>query len=491
MLRESLSRYFWKLLLLTSRTTNLFRKVVIRKWETPLEQQMSERLFHLLSFVNLSVPFCKNIYTKFLVSRHDSSFSLEELPLLPIITKQSLKIAGKDALANDYLSNFQSLYFNLDDSFFRNLYKILFQKDFIFEIQTGGTTGSPLTSYKNKTALLTDGLLFLRGWLMMGWKPGSKVLWFYNSYYDNNFSFANALAFLTGIKLFFFDHLSDETILRFVNEYNAYKPDIVVTFPSYINDAASTIEKNGYKLMHFPLGIEVSGESLFSHQRRNIENVFKAKVFDSYGANEFGMVAHECEYQNGMHVYEDMALLESIEHGGDTNSLLVTRYDSIYSPAIRYKVGDRGTLARHSCPCGRTGLVLQEVDGRVDDFIELPDKKRMYPSTFRQILSKCDKIFDNCILESNLVQTATHSLTFQVVLSSKSEESKITDWLVDNFRQILPRDVNINLNIVDSIRGRKKFRFIERNISSVAIEKVAEKTFPSAISQRIFEKVLK
>ena len=81
MLRESLSRYFWKLLLLTSRTTNLFRKVVIRKWETPLEQQMSERLFHLLSFVNLSVPFCKNIYTKFLVSRHDSSFSLEELPL--------------------------------------------------------------------------------------------------------------------------------------------------------------------------------------------------------------------------------------------------------------------------------------------------------------------------------------------------------------------------------------------------------------------------
>jgi len=455
-------KLFWRLLILVSGQSKLFKKIVyLEDWRNDKTKQLHD----LICFANNQTPFYRGKFNA-LVSGDVRTIEEHLVKDVPITDKQEFKRADKELLAEFYKDRFDFFSFTLDKSLFHNLKKILFQRDYIFSLTTGGTTGSPLISYKNKQSLLTDGLLFFRGWKMMGWKPGDKVLWFYNSYYDNSLSFINLIFPLTGIRLFFFDSLSDKVIGDFVSEINSFKPKIIVTFPSYINDAAATILKNNFKLKHYPDGIDVSGETFFSHQRANVDAVFKTKSYDGYGTIEFGMVAHECEKRSGMHVYEDIALLESVDHESDPHSLLATRYSSHDVPIIRYKVGDRGILSRRTCECGRSGLMLESVDGRIDDYVQFSDNQRMYPSSFRQILNSCNQRYVNSIIESNLTQTNADRLNFQVVLSDKSLQKEVEEYLSTELRKHLPAPVAFQIAFVENIRGKRKFRFIEKALPS-------------------------
>lgn len=456
-------KIFFYLVLLTSGQTGEFARLVIapNKPNKMPATALDKKLRNLIKLANESVNLYKNKFTSPL-KNNSKNFSKTFINTAPITYKSDLKQAGQDALANKYQSQLEKIKFKLNDSIWRNLRKLLFQKDFIFLMSTGGTTGTPLMLYKNKNSLLSDALLFLRGWQMMGWRPGDKALWFYNAYYDNNFSFINRLSFITGIKLFFFESLSDDVIAEFVKVNNQFKPKIIVTFPSYINDAANTIRKSGVKLTHFPDAIEVSGETLTTRQRQNIEQVFKSRVYDSYGALEFGMIAHECQYQTGMHIYEDVALLESLNHDKDKGCLTITRYDSFEMPIIRYQVGDLGNVQYQECECGRRGLVLKNVEGRIDDYIILPNGQRMYPSSFRIIINNCNEICKNTILESQLIQNTKDELLLKVIISDSELREIVEYYLIQEFKKHIPGDVSLKIMFIDSLRDRKKFRFIER-----------------------------
>jgi len=375
-----------------------------------------------------------------------------------ITDRTSFKEASVNMLSDKYRDNLRNYNIKLDSSLLRNLIRLFYGDDFIFKFYSGGTTGQPLTIYKNKKSFFTDALLFIRGWKMMGYNLGDKVLVFYDSYYDYDLSWVNNISFLSGIKLFFFDSLSEEIIENFVKEINNFRPKYIVTFPSYINDAANVIRRKKFVLKHFPKSIEVSGETLFEHQRKNSEDVFKAKLYDSYGTMEFGMVAHECNFHNGMHVYEDIVLAESIN-----KDLIFTRYDSFDLPIIRYKVGDMGKVVYEKCKCGIKGLKIKQIHGRIDDYILLPGKKRYYPTFFRQVLDSCNLKDNNVILESNLVQTSLKNLVVNVVISDNKYKRKVGTCLIKNFKKRLP-SANMKIKFPKRIKKRRKFRFIERKI---------------------------
>ena len=454
-----LRKIFFYLVLFFSGLSKKYYNIVTKP-KAISKEKTNKTLENLSKLAYLSVNFYKNKYSHLFNKDITTDKLVKELD---ITYKEELKKAGQEAVNNKYRKNLDKYSFKLNDSIWRNLYKLFFQKDFIFPMSTGGTSGTPLILYKNKNSILADALLFLRGWWMMGWRPGDKVLWFYNAYYDNNFSFINKLSPLTGIKLFFFKSLSDKVIDDFLKINNKFKPKIIVTFPSYIYDASLAISKNKTKLKHSPQAIEVSGETFFNHQRQKIEETWLCKTYDGYGALEFGMVAHECEHQLGMHIYEDVALLENSNLASNKSSIIVTRYDSTDMPIIRYQVGDLGEIYQQKCQCGLDGLVLKNVDGRIDDYIILPNKQRMYPSSFRIIINDCNQIYNNIILESQLTQNTKYELVLSIILSDKNKSDKISNYLNQEFKKHLPQDMVLKINFIDSLRNRKKFRFIERN----------------------------
>lgn len=447
---------FWKSLLGITKTKELYQEIVDRPLSFSQEDRklFQKKIDLLLESASKNVEFYKKRLPK------NKKPTLKEFPLM---TRPEFKRINELMLSDKYRNNLKKYNVKLNKSLAKNFKNLFFGDDFIFDMSTGGTSGSPLICHKNKETLFADALLFFKGWAMMGYKPGDKVLVFYDSYYNYDLSWFNWLTPLCGIKLFFFDHLSKEKIQELVKEINNFKPKIIVTFPSYINYAAEIVENENLKLTHFPEAIEVSGENLFKHQRENAERAFKSKVYDSYGSLEFGMVAHECEYQNGMHIYEDIAKIDSIKQNGQ-NIILATRYDTASWPVINYIIGDIGRVNEEKCKCGRNGLKLKEISGRIEDYVILPNKKRVYPTFFRQFIDFFNEKYENEIIESNLVQTSLKEINFNIVTRTQKHRKEIKKELLFEINKHLPKSMNLKINFPKDIPLQRKFRFIERKI---------------------------
>ncbi|MEK6951705.1 MAG: AMP-binding protein [Nanoarchaeota archaeon] len=432
-------RLFWRFFLLIIGENVRYNKIVNVNLKPKSEYWIKTTTGKLIRFAKNSTTYYRNSKSS-------------------ITDRLAFKEASVGLLSDAYREDLDKHLIKLVSNPLKNLVKLFYGKDFIFRFYSGGTTGQPLTIYKNKNSFFTDALLFIRGWKIMGYSLGDKVLVFYDSYYDYDLSWINNLSFLSGIKLFFFDSLSEDVIKSFVKEINLFKPDYIITFPSYINDAANVIRRKKLSLNYFPKGIEISGETLFEHQRKNSELVFKTKLYDSYGSMEFGMVAHECNFHNGMHIYEDIVLVKTVK-----NCLVFTRYDSFDMPIINYKIGDMGKIIYERCKCGINGLKIKHIHGRIDDYILLPNKKRYYPTFFRQVLDSCNLEDNNVILESNMIQSSIRNLVVNVVLSDDNYKEKVRVCLLKNFNKRLPA-INMKVKFPKRIKKRRKFRFIERKI---------------------------
>ncbi|MBN2087735.1 phenylacetate--CoA ligase family protein [Candidatus Peregrinibacteria bacterium] len=433
----------WKILLLISRQNKLFNETVCIRTVSPSKKILDEKIDKIVNFARNHVG---NYKTK-------TTHEIKE----EIITRKLLKETSDGALADEYKRNLDIYQIRLDDSPIKNLFRIIFGRDFTFTMTTGGTSGSPLSISKNKNSIIEDAFLFIRGWKFMGYKVGDKVLVLYNSYYDYDLIWINKISCLFGIKLFFFDQLDKETVTKFINVNNKYKPDFIVTFPSYINDVARTIQENKIKIDHYPKGIEVSGETLFKHQRLNAEREFKTKIYDNYGSIEIGVIAHECKYHNGMHIYEDIVKVTS-----NKSNLIFTRYDSFDMPIINYQIGDLGKVEFNKCKCGIEGLKLTSVDGRVDDYV-LIENKRFYPTLFRQIINKSNTKFNNEIIESQIEQKSANEIKINIVCRTHRYINEIKKYIKIEIGKKLPKSAQISVVNMVKLKNVRKFRFIERN----------------------------
>lgn len=128
------------------------------------------------------------------------------------------------------------------------------------------------------------------------------------------------------------------------------------------------------KLIHSYLGVDPDGII-----RGAIEKAFDAPVYEGYGTHEIGEVSAECIHRDGMHVYEDTALLEVVDVDtratvapGTAGSLVATALHRSYPPIIRYDIRDRFAMyPRRSCECGVTSSRLSHFMGRVDEMVKV------------------------------------------------------------------------------------------------------------------------
>ena len=111
--------------------------------------------------------------------------------------------------------------------------------------------------------------------------------------------------------------------------------------------------------------------------RAQIEHAFQAECFDDYSTFEFHHVAYECP-RHRYHLAADNVAVEFVRDGrparpGEEGEILLTGLTNNAMPLIRYAIGDVGVPGDEICPCGRGFPTMQLIQGRVDDFVVLPD----------------------------------------------------------------------------------------------------------------------
>lgn len=107
---------------------------------------------------------------------------------------------------------------------------------------------------------------------------------------------------------------------------------------------------------------------LGSEDRTRIERQWQAPVYDSYGTNEFGTIATDCQHRSGMHIFEDAFYPELPESG--PGSLVLTALFKHAGPMIRFDTNDVFEWAEGQCACGSTHRRLSQLIGRADNMVK-------------------------------------------------------------------------------------------------------------------------
>lgn len=172
-----------------------------------------------------------------------------------------------------------------------------------------------------------------------------------------------------------------------------HRPDQIVTVPSALAMLAE--EQAAGRLGVDPEFLGVTGEMLTEGMETAIRDAWpRARLTNIYSTTELGMTAAVCEHEDGLHLFEDLAIFENVDEdrnavpdGEVGSSLLVTDLAARAQPKIRYALADAVAITSDPCPCGRPYRRLVSIAGRSDDVLELPalagGTVRMHPVVLR------------------------------------------------------------------------------------------------------------
>ncbi len=117
----------------------------------------------------------------------------------------------------------------------------------------------------------------------------------------------------------------------------------------------------------------VGGEKLPVSMRNSLEQDYGITLRENYGTSDLGPVGFDCSAHNGIHLLDEMHLVEVVDPGtgeqlgpGEVGEVVVTPFNENY-PLIRYSTGDLSSYTDEPCVCGNKAPRLIEILGRVGD----------------------------------------------------------------------------------------------------------------------------
>jgi len=134
--------------------------------------------------------------------------------------------------------------------------------------------------------------------------------------------------------------------------------------------------------------------------RREIETRMGIDAYDIYGLSEVigPGVACECSAKQGLHVFEDMFLVEVIDPDsgevlpeGSQGEIVYTSLTKECCPVIRYRSRDITRIYRDSCACGRTLIKMDKVRGRSDDMLIIRGVN-VFPSQVEAVIMQVEGV---------------------------------------------------------------------------------------------------
>ena len=146
------------------------------------------------------------------------------------------------------------------------------------------------------------------------------------------------------------------------------RPDVLAGSGSVL-EAFFRVTADRGALRHPPRVVIYAWDAMTAAGRELIEQTFGIPVLSRYSAMECLKIGFFCEERHGFHLHEDLCHVLASE----TGELLLSNLFNRGSVLLNYRIGDRGALSNEPCRCGRSARLLLDLDGRVDDVIELAD----------------------------------------------------------------------------------------------------------------------
>jgi phenylacetate-CoA ligase len=180
---------------------------------------------------------------------------------------------------------------------------------------------------------------------------------------------------------------------RQIEIMQAWKTKHLIGFPAYLRHIGNVM-RDELKLDPRQLGIRSLVVHLGVDDREALEDLWGAKVFDTYGTNECGSLAAECEYQSGAHIFEDSFVLEIVDPDtgvpckpNQQGVIYQTTLFKHLAPLIRFNSNDISAWASGVCACGSSHRRIERIYGRYDNMVKLRGTN-IYPEAIGTLVAE-------------------------------------------------------------------------------------------------------
>lgn len=326
---------------------------------TRSNQQRSLRA--LLQHAYQNVPLYRELYRE-AGFQPDDFRDLNDLEHIPVLSKERLKDAGRDAL------------------------DLGIEPENCVVVSTSGSTGTPMQ-------------IFL-GPHEVNWQRA--VAW--RVLFENGFRWRNRTleirktigpSFLVqrfGLAPKDWSEIT-EPPERWAELLAKRQHEVVVAGASTLVALAEAYQEQN--LPRAPRLIVSDAETLAPSARNTIREGLGSDPVDVYGLVELSNFAWQCPERNTFHISADshvVEVVESEELPPKLGRVIATDLGMWTMPIIRYDTGDLAERGDGSCPCRRTLPTLSRVIGRAVDSVKLPSGRRLPWPFFHEVLGGFTKL---------------------------------------------------------------------------------------------------
>jgi phenylacetate-CoA ligase len=388
--------------------------VLMKYWQPKYETMNSEELASLqlkrlkkttLSVFN-NVPFYNRKF-KELGIKPDDIKSIQDISKLPTTKKTDLR-----------------------DNYPFDLFAVP-KKDIVRIHASSGTSGKPTVVGYTATDIDTWSDLMARNFTMVG--------------LDNNDVFQNAVNYglFTGGLGFHYgiEKIGAMTVpsgtgntarqLEMMMDFGVTALHCTPSYALYLAETAQEmdiVDKLSLKVGCF------GAEPWSSNTRKQLENAFNIKAYDSYGLSELmgPGIAFECEEQDGLHVWSDHFIVEVLDENGEQvaegekGELVLTSLTKEALPIIRYRTGDITRLLESECSCGRTTARISRLLGRADDML-IVRGINVFPSQVEDVIVRIPEITEHFQIIVDRNSKMMDELTVRVELEEEAFTGELKD----------------------------------------------------------------
>jgi phenylacetate-CoA ligase len=341
---------------------------------------------------------------------------------------------------------------------------------------TGGTSGVPLHFYIDAHLSGTEYAFLTASWKRVGYETGMPMAVFRGwSVRADCRGLRHEYDPILRHHYYSSFHMSDENMARYLSHITTLGPCFLHVYPSTAAALARFILRRGAPTPRNIRGIIAESESVYSEQRRMVEEVFGCRYFSCYGHSEKLVLAAECEHSSDYHVWPTYGYFELLDEAGKPvttpgaqGEIVGTGFLNTVMPFIRYRTGDWATYVGNRCEaCGREQVIIRDIRGHRTQEVLIAADGSAVPWA---ALNMHDDTFIHVRQFQFLQETPGQAVLRIVPADGFGEEDK--DRIQRNLGHKLVRQLRFTIALVDaiSLSARGKTIYVDQRIRNTAAD---------------------
>jgi phenylacetate-CoA ligase len=232
---------------------------------------------------------------------------------------------------------------------------------------------------------------------------------------------------------------------------NEFRPDVIVTYGSYLEALCRRVLE-AHVEFHKPKMFLYGGDTLSPSIRKIIEREFDIPIWSTYQAIEAFKIAFECSEHAGLHVNVDLypaRIVDTDGRGlrpGETGSLVISNLVNRATVLLNYRLGDLATWMPGGCPCGRNLPRIEFPEGRIDDWIRLPEGRHIHPQSVRIIFTN-----EQDVWQYQVVQRHPSAFLVRLVARHECDRDSLNQRIRSRFGVTFGPQTEVDIQYVDTI----------------------------------------